>query len=83
MPGLQPGGHITEAAMKSEAEKRVFTITELAGFIGCSRYQMARLLVEKGVRIEHIGRKKMILLWDLTAAFPNLWSTITLERCTP
>ena len=66
--------------MNVEQDKRIFSVIELANLMGCSRFQMARLLDAKGVKVERIGKKKVVLIWDLKEAFPNLWSTITMER---
>lgn len=65
--------------------KAIYTVPELAEMAGVSRWQMRAVLVGADVPLRPVGvgkerRRVVVLLADLKAAFPELWSSLV-ERC--
>lgn len=58
--------------------KVMYTVSELAGMAGETRWIMKRLLVANGVKLHPTGkgRKKVVLLTQLRKVFPDLWDSI-------
>lgn len=63
----------TESAPKLKAW---YSIRELADMVGCPKRQILRLLTQRQVKTEKIGKKHMVSLAAFQYAFPDLWESI-------